>query len=179
MRILLLIAAAALAAVVAWQRPNELHQPPGDVVNSAPPLASETIEASGQVLGVGIGTTVADAHARLDGLRDTTSVGLQEKESEEGEAGEKAYWRLKGTDYRWIMVWANSEGRIVQLSASVRPEKLKPFDKIGNLSKAAVNQDNAAKWNVQRADNLSYRLVARGPNRRADSIYMIATTLER
>ena len=77
------------------------------------------------------------------------------------------------------MAWFNKEGRIVQLSASVRPEKAKPFEEIGDLSKAAINLENAAKWNVQRPDNLSYRLVARGPKHKADNIYMIATTLER
>jgi hypothetical protein len=77
------------------------------------------------------------------------------------------------------MVWSNKEGRIVQISASVRPEKPKPFEEVGDLSKASTNLDAVAIWNVTRPDKLSYRLMARGPNRRATNIYITAAALER
>ena len=179
MRTLLLIAGVAIVVLVVSFRPNELYQRHQKMPENKSSTASSTIAASGNVLGVGIGTTLEEAHNKLDVLRDPASTGLQDKEGDEGDEGEKAYWRLVGTEYSWIMLWSNKEGRVVQVSAAIRPEKPKPFTEIGDLSKAAINDENAAKWNVQRPDNLSYRLIARGPNRRATNIYMIATMLER
>jgi len=179
MRTLLLIAGVAIVFLVAWYGPNKLYQHHQELPENKTSTTSTTIEASGNVLGVGIGTTLEEAHNKLDVLRDPASTGLQDKEGNEGNEGEKAYWRLVGTEYSWIMLWSNKEGRVVQVSAAVRPEKPKPFKEVGDLSKAAINDENAAKWNVQRPDNLSYRLVARGPNHRATNIYLIATTLER
>ena len=144
--------------------------------NSAP--VSATVESTGQILGVGIGCALQQAHEKLDPLRDPFSMELREKEAGE-DSGEKAYWRLKGTEYSWIMVWTNKQGQVVQLSAAIRPEKAKPFTEIGNLSKAAVNLENAARWNARAAGDINYQLVAKGPNRTANNIYMIATTLKR
>jgi hypothetical protein len=169
---------AAIAALFVSRLPNNLYHRGQSGHEKKHIEGPSTIEASGKILGVAIGCTLEEAHEKLDALRDPTSGELREKEANEGE-GEKAYWRLVGTDYSWIMAWANKEGRLVQLSASVRPEKPKPFEEIGDLANASTNLDSAAKWHVSRPDNLSYHLVARGPNRRANNIYMIATGLER
>jgi hypothetical protein len=170
MRIIAITAGAAIVALFLSRAPHGFYR------NRQ--TSRETIEVSDKILGVGIGSPLQEAHAKLDALRDSASTGLSGKESDEGE-GEKVYWRLVGTDYIWIMAWANKEGRVVQLSAAVRPAKSKSFHEIGDLSRASINHESAAKWNVQRADHLSYRLIARGPDRHADNIYMIATSLER
>jgi hypothetical protein len=175
MRVLLLIAAFAIVFALLRHYPNESY----NVQSKAHKDNVATIEGSDRILRVGIGSTLEQAHRELDPLRDPASHGFQDKEASEGDGGEKTYWRLIGTEYRWIMVWSNKEGRVVQLSASIRPERSKPFAEIGDLSKATTNLESAAKWNVQRPNNLSYRLIARGPHRHADNIYMIATALER
>ena len=179
MRLLLLILIAAVIAALARHVPNELHLFRNNVKETKIVTAPSSIESTNTILGVAIGSTLEEAHQKLDPLRDPASAEFREKEAKEGEAGEKAYWRLIGTEYRWIMAWANKEGQLVQLSASVRPERPKPFTEVGDLARASTNLENAAKWNVQRPGGLSYDLVARGPNRQANNIYMIATTLER
>jgi hypothetical protein len=178
-RLLLLTVTGALVVILARYLPNELHvykrvSPENRVATPTP-----TVEPSNEILGIGIGSTLEEAHQKLDPLRDPSSAIFRDKEANEGDGGEKAYWRLVGTEYSWIMVWANKERRLVQISASVRPEKLKPFAEVGDLSKATVSLESVAKWNVLRPNNRSYQLVAKGPNRHANNIYMIATTLER
>jgi nitrate/nitrite-specific signal transduction histidine kinase len=138
--------------------------------------AAVTIASSGEMLGLRIGATLEQARSKLN----TSHISFAERRGKERDQdGEQTYWKLDATEYSWIMAWTNKEGRIVQLSASVRPEKLKPFEEVGDPAKASTNLQDVAIWNVVRPDNLSYRLVAKGPNRRATIIYMIATALER
>jgi hypothetical protein len=135
-----------------------------------PPL----IEASGTILGVGIGTSMEQAHEKLDPLRIETS-GPRESAREKGdrEEGDREVWRLKETEYQWIVVWAKEE-KILQLSASLRPDQFKPFDQIGDLKRAATNTESIAMWNVMRPIGGNFRLVAKGPARRASTIYMLS-----
>jgi hypothetical protein len=138
--------------------------------------AAVTIASSGEILGLRIGGTLEQARSKLN----ASQISFTERRGKErGEDGEQTYWNLAATEYSWIMAWTNKEGRIVQLSASVRPEKLKPFEQVGDLTKASGNLQDVAIWNVVKPDKLSYRLVAKGPNGRANTIYIIATALER
>ena len=178
MRTLLLIAVAAILLFVAFCWPNELYHDRQHDRKAESRATLVTIEASGKILGVGVGTTIEEAREKLDSLRDPTSTGFRDKKRSAGGKGEKAYWRLRGTEFSWIMAWANKEGRIVRLSIAVPTEKPKPFAEVGDLSRATTNQEHVATWNVSRPNKLSYRLVARGPNRRATNIYLTATELE-
>jgi hypothetical protein len=179
MRLLLLILVAAAIATVARYFPNESNRVKHSGTGGNIARKASSIESINTILGVGIGSSLEEAHQRLDPLRDPASAQFREKEAKEGEGGEKAYWRLVGTEYSWIMAWANKDGQVVQLSASVRPERPKPFAEVGDLAKASTNLENAATWNVQRPGGLSYNLVARGPHHQANNIYMISTTLDR
>ena len=87
-------------------------------------------------------------------------------------------WRLAETEYQWIVAWADKEGKIVKISASVRPEKKKPFPEIGDLVRAKVHNESAALWIVQRPDGTSFRLVAKGPGEQALSIYLYSLQAE-
>jgi hypothetical protein len=135
-----------------------------------------TIASSGGILGVSIGATLEQARAKLNMFHISFA---EQRGKERDQDGEQIYWKLAATEYSWVMAWTNKEGRIVQLSASVRPEKLKPFQEVGDLTSASTNLHDVAVWNVVRPDNLSYRLVAKGPNRHARNIQMIATALDR
>ena len=106
------------------------------------------------------------AHFKL--IKDATA----EPEEEEREGGERFIWRLAETEYQWIVAWADKDGKIVKIRASVRPEKKKPFTEIGDLSRAKMHNESAALWIVQRPDGSSYRLVAKGPAEHALTIYM-------
>ncbi|PZR72389.1 MAG: hypothetical protein DLM73_13375 [Chthoniobacterales bacterium] len=87
-------------------------------------------------------------------------------------------WRLAETEYLWIVAWADKDGKVVKISASVRPEKKKPFVEIGDLGRAKMHNDSMAMWSVRRPDGASYRLVAKGPAEHALSIYMYSLEAE-
>lgn len=136
--------------------------------------AGETVESSGLILGIGIGMQMSEARATLDPLRQATDHEPDGKE----QAGTRIYWKLDGTEYDWIMAWANKAGQITRVRANPRPDKPKPFAEVGDLSRAAAVQPQQAMWNVERAGGLSYRLIAQGDDRLAKSVYMFALNLD-
>jgi hypothetical protein len=83
---------------------------------------------------------------------------------------------LNGTEFQWIIAWANKTGRIFKLSSSLRPDQQKPFSEIGDLSQATGGDNATAVWDVPRPDGWSYRVVAKGPDRRANVIYLYAVS---
>lgn len=139
----------------------------------------ETIEATGTILGVGIGTTLEEAHERLD--RYVPQALREDKDADSGDrdAAQRGYWKLEGTDFQWIVAKAGRDGKIFELSASVRPDRAIPFEKIGDLSRAAVNTEAAVTWNLSRPGVGNVKLVAKGPGRRATSIYMLNLEMAR
>ena len=140
----------------------------------APEVVEETIESSGLILGIGIGMPLTEARAKLDPLR---VPGEHEPDRKE-QAGTRIYRKLSGTDYDWIIVWANKAGQITRVRANPRPDKLKPFSQIGDLSRAASSLPQQATWNVERPGGLSDRLIAQGENQLARSVYMFALGLD-
>ena len=145
---------------------------PGPQAGSAG-TANATIETSGEILGVRIGSPFEEARAKLELLRDPATETIREKK-EPGRR--KTYWKLAHPEYSWIMVRPNAQGRITQISAFLKPETPKPFDQIGDLKRAATNVDNMAVWNVNQPDHLRYRLVAKGADSRATNIILIMTS---
>jgi hypothetical protein len=171
--VLLIIAASVGVRLIALRRPHSAKQQAPQARSSATVTAS--IEASGEILGVRIGSTIEEARAKVDPFRDPASDTITEKK-EPGRR--KTYWKLAHPEYSWIIVRPNPEGRITQISAFLRPETPKPFDQIGDLKHAATNLANMAVWNVDQPNNLSYRLVAKGENGRATNVILIATSQE-
>jgi hypothetical protein len=139
------------------------------VAASAAPSA-ETIESSGRILGVAIGDTVDAARAILDPLRDpAASYPPDQKELE----GRRTYWKLAGTDYDWIMVWAK-EGKITRIRAVLRPDRHKPFAAVGDLNTAAARDATSVRWNLRTPAGANYRLVAQGADEVASTVFMFA-----
>jgi hypothetical protein len=171
--VLLIVAAGVGVILIAPRRPHSAKQQGPRAGSSA--TATATIEASGEILGVRIGSTFEEARAKLDPLRDPASDTIREKK-EPGRR--KTYWKLAHPEYSWIMVRPNRKGRITQISVFLKPETPKPFDQIGDLKRAATHHENMAVWNVDQPNNLSYRLVAKGANGRATNVILIATSLE-
>ena len=130
--------------------------------------AAETIESSGEILGVRIGMTMKEARAKLTPLRDPEAP-----RDEREKFGTRAYWKLLETEYDWMMAWANAAGKITRLRAVVRPEKLKPFSEIGDLTRAVTITPNTAAWNVVR-DGIAFRITALGNDGHAVRISMLA-----
>jgi hypothetical protein len=150
-------------------------QPPQSAAGARPPVPApstneqtETIEASGTILGIAIGSSLEEARAKLDPLRAEDEHTPDAKEVDD----KRVYWKLRGTEYDWVIVWANPEGKITRMRVNPRPEMVKSFSQIGDLSKAAVNQPDTAVWNVARPGAAPFRLIAQGVGQRATSLYM-------
>jgi hypothetical protein len=84
------------------------------------------------------------------------------------------FWRLKETDYAWVMVWGGADGKVTRVRATLRPGKTKPFSEIGDSKTAVVAAPTNARWNLRRPDGPNYRLIAQGADERASSVYMFS-----
>jgi hypothetical protein len=127
---------------------------------SSTPTAIETLE------GVGIGTTVDDARAKLSKLG--TGDGRDTRDG-----GRKEAWTLRETDFASVAFKTNKAGRIVWVSAFVRPGREVSFSKLGDPAKATTLTKSQAIWNVS-SPNGGYRLVAKGAEGKASVIYLLS-----
>ena len=144
------------------------------LVASKKPNPPATIEASGSVLGIGIGTQIDEARAKLEPLRKTFETPPDAKE----QANKRIYWKLKETEYEWLIAWANSQGQITRLRARLREGSEKPFSEIGDLARATINTPDQAMWNVTGGKRPAFRLIAQGKDHRAITFYMFALELD-
>lgn len=125
-----------------------------------PSALVETLE------GIGIGTTIDDARAKLaqigtGGGRDTR------------DGGRKEAWTLRETDFSSLAFKTNKAGRIVWVSAFVRPGREIAFANLGDPAKAATLTKSQAIWNVSSASG-GYRLVAKGAEGKASVVYLLS-----
>ncbi len=149
------------------------------VLAFASPIAfgqkAEQTRVIDSILGVGIGTSLEQAHAKLDRLRRKSreSRAEREEENDEREGGRKEAWALKATNYSTVALQADREGHVVWITGFVRPGKEIPFAKLGDLSLAAGVTDSRAIWNVVTPTG-SYRLVAKGQNGKARVMSLVS-----
>jgi hypothetical protein len=134
------------------------------------------------ILGVGIGTTLDDAHEKLDRLRTRKARGARdasederEEQEQEREGGRKEAWALKATDYITIALKVDRGGRVVWITGFVRPGKEIPFANLGNLTSANAVTDSRAIWNVTTPSG-GYRVIAKGQKGKAYVISLISLT---
>ncbi|HEX8679112.1 MAG TPA: hypothetical protein VF683_04095 [Chthoniobacterales bacterium] len=137
-----------------------------------PAPAPETIESSGRILGLAIGDPIDSAREKLDPLRVPAVYTPDLKET----SGRRILWRLRETEYDWIMAWAK-EGKITRIRAVYRADRRKPFREIGNLASAASATADAVKWNLSRPGGPRYRLIAQGAEQQAQTVYMFSLEL--
>lgn len=127
------------------------------------------------ILGVGIGTSLDQAHEKLDRLSNRERRDERETADEEREGGRKEAWAMRATDYTTIALKAGPDGRVVWITGFVRPGKEIPFAKLGNLSSAIVITNARAIWNVT-TPNGGYRVIAKGQKGKAHVISLISLT---
>jgi hypothetical protein len=139
---------------------------------ASPSPAPRLIEITGGILGVALFATLKKAREKMERFQLAKDAAAGTSDDGEREGGERMIWRLAETEYQWIVAWADKDGKIVKVSASLRAEKKKPFAEIGDLARAKMHNDSTALWIVQRPDGSSYRLVAKGPGEQAVTIYM-------
>jgi hypothetical protein len=85
------------------------------------------------------------------------------------------WWYRRGWNgpcfiYGSVFVKAHKKERITYIAAYLRPGKEMPFDKIGQLEKAPVLTGRVVAWDVVRPNRSLIRVVARGSERKANSI---------
>jgi hypothetical protein len=124
------------------------------------PTAIEKLE------GIGIGTHIDEAQAKLKqigtgGGRDTR------------DGGRKEAWTLRETDFASLAFKSNKAGRIVWISAFVRPGREVAFAKLGDPEKATTFTNSQAIWNVGSSSG-GYRLVAKGAEGKASVVYLLS-----
>jgi hypothetical protein len=140
-----------------------------------PPLGAEA--GGGQprvrdsILGIRIGSSLAEASARLDPLAFREGREGEEEERER-EEGRKKAWTLKRTEYQSVALKVNDTDRVVWITGFLRPGKEIPFSRLGDLSLARAT-DSIVIWNVPTPEG-GYRLVARGRGRRATVISLLS-----
>ena len=135
--------------------------------------AAQSVKVQTAVLGIELDSTLESARSKLDSLGQSSArpfIGADEAAGQT-EDEHKVSWQLEKTDYGSVFVKADEKERITYIAAYLRPGKEMPFDKIGQLEKAPVLTDRRV-WDVVRPNRPLIRVVARGSERKANSITM-------
>jgi hypothetical protein len=145
------------------------------LVLASPVLAQQSQQTLviDSILGVGIGTSLDQAHEKLDRLSKREGRHEAVTEQEEPKGSRKEAWALRGTNYVTVALKVDREGRVVWITGFVRPGKEIPFAKLGNLSSATAVTKARAIWNVA-TPNGGYRVIAKGQNGKARVISLLS-----
>lgn len=125
------------------------------------------------ILGIELGSSLAAAYEKLDKLSDPSFPPKEENDEgdkDRGEGERKVLWRFGETDYSALFVKSDDEERITSITALVRPAKAPRFENIGKLAKAPIRSDSEVAWDVIRPNRPLFRVVARGADKKADTI---------
>jgi len=136
--------------------------------------AAQSVKVQTAILGIELDSTLENAHSKLDSLGHPSDRSLDgaAETGERNEGEHKISWQLAKTDYASVFVKADEKKRITYIAGYLRPGKEMPFDKIGQLEKAPVSSDRVVAWDVVRPNRPLIRVVARGSERKANSITM-------
>jgi hypothetical protein len=134
--------------------------------------AAQSVKVQTAILGIELDSTLESVHSKLDSLGHPTARPVDEVDeaAKRSEGEHKVSWQLAKTDYGSVFVKADEKERITYIAAYLRPGKEMPFDKIGQLEKAPVLTDRVVAWDVVRPNRPLIRVVARGSERKANSI---------
>ena len=136
--------------------------------------AAQSVKVQTAILGIELDSTLESAHSKLDSLGHSMAAPVDEGDevADRSKGEHKVSWQLAKTDYGSVFVKADEKERITYIAAYLRPGKEMPFDKIGELEKAPVLTDHVVAWDVVRPKRPLIRVVARGSERKANSITM-------
>ncbi len=138
--------------------------------------AAESVKVQTDLLGLEMGMPVEAAHQKLDPLTDPAKPSVEEGGDEEsgekkqGEEEHRVVWQLTKSDYSSIYIKADEKDRITYISGILRPGKEIPFAKLGEVEKAPMATETNVAWDVVRPNKPFIRVVARGAERKANSI---------
>jgi len=128
--------------------------------------SAQSVKVMISILGLELGSTLEQAHAKLDKLSDPAHPPKEEEEGSE----RKVLWQLAGTDYSAVFVRSDERKRVTYIDAFLRPGKEIPFEKIGETKKAPLQDVNTIAWDVLRPKRPLFRVVAKGADRKANNI---------
>jgi hypothetical protein len=135
--------------------------------------AAQSVKIQTAILGIELDSTLESAHSQLDSLgRPSGPPDGADETGERNEGEHKISWQLAKTDYASVFVKTDEKKHITYVAGYLRPGKEMPFDKIGQLEKAPVLSDRVVAWDVVRPNRPLIRVVARGSERKANSITM-------
>jgi hypothetical protein len=134
--------------------------------------AAQSVKVQTAILGIELDSTLESAHSKLDSLGHSMAAPVDEGDevANRSKGEHKVSWQLTKTDYGSVFVKTDEKERITYIAAYLRPGKEMPFDKIGELEKAPVLTDRVVAWDVVRPNRPLIRVVARGAERKANSI---------
>jgi hypothetical protein len=168
-KLLLTIIAAAVVAAGAWWLARSGRSAAADRQTGA----AETIQASGKILGLAIGDPVDEARKRLDPLREPVDYTPDAKEK----SGRRIYWKLRETEFQWVIVWGNAQGRITRIRGYYRVEQRPAFSAIGDIAAADTVTPQEVKWTLRRPGAPYFRVIAQGAEQQAHTVYMFSLEL--
>jgi hypothetical protein len=128
--------------------------------------AVQKSQADSKLMGVGIGTTLTDAHLLLDKLG--TSGGRITRDG-----GQKVVWALDEGRFSSIALKTNKAGRVVWISGFARQGFDIPFEEFGDRTNASRFSPSQAIWNVETPDS-GYRLVLKGTDGKVAVAYLLS-----
>jgi hypothetical protein len=136
--------------------------------------AAQSVKVQTAILGIELDSTLESAHSKLDSLGQLTLRPVEgaDEAASQTEGEHKVSWQLAKTDYGSVFVKADEKGRITYIAAYLRRGKEMPFEKIGQVEKAPVLTDRVVAWDLVRPNRPLIRVVARGSERKANSITM-------
>src|SRR5207248_1753957 len=89
--------------------------------------AARSVKVMTSILGLELGSTLEQAHAKLDKLSDPRHPPKQEEEGSES----KVLWQIANTDYSAIFIKSDAEKKVTYLNGVLHPGREIPFEKIG------------------------------------------------
>lgn len=137
--------------------------------------AAKLVKVQTDILGVTVGTSLADARLRFSKFADAEhppkvegdgSVAAAEREESE----HKILWELSKSDFATAFIKLDGHDRVTYVQGKFRPGKEVAFTKIGELNKAPVATPNIIAWDVVRNDRPLIRVVAEGMVQRANTL---------
>jgi hypothetical protein len=97
---------------------------------SPPDAAGSRHRVLDSILGIRVGSSLADARARLEPLAVPQVGQPEEEEKEDREEGRTKAWNLKSTEYKSVALKVNDADRVVWITGFLRPGKEIPFSKL-------------------------------------------------
>ena len=165
-----------------WPNNDTLASAPSSTISaspSSPPklapfkerlAAAKSVKVETAILGIELQSSLESAHAKLDPLGSFITPTDAGNEVDKGEGEHRALWQLMKSDYASVFIKADKKERITFIAAYLRPGKEMPFEKIGQIEMAPVLTDRFVAWDVVRSNRPLIRVVARGSQRKANSI---------